>query len=422
VGIVRVSGPALGILVEQLSGAPLKPRLARHVVFRDGAGEMIDDGVALFFPAPASFTGEDVLELQAHGSPVVLGLLLARCLELGARLARPGEFSERAFLNGKIDLVQAEAIADLIDSSTASAARSAMRSLAGAFSAAVAELAAGLINLRTLTEATLDFSDEEIEPLAPEQAALAVGQIEARLDKVLAEADRGRILRDGMTVVLIGRPNVGKSSLINRLAGDEVAIVSEYAGTTRDSLKSAIQVRGLPLHIVDTAGLRDTDDPLERIGIERTWREIERADLALVVADARSGVDDEDRALIGRLPAGLRVVTVLNKLDLAKRDTADGQQIAVSAKTGQGIERLEDLLLEQAHWHPGEGSFSARARHLDALRRCARHLAAAKDSSGALELFAEELRLAHRALQEITGEYSTEDLLGEIFSGFCIGK
>lgn len=318
--------------------------------------------------------------------------------------------------------MQAEAIADLIAASTASAARSAMQSLAGAFSAAIAEVVAEMVQLRMLTEATLDFSDEEIDALTPGLATAAIDRLESRVTAVYAEAERGRVLRDGMTVVLIGRPNVGKSSLLNRLAGDEIAIVSEYAGTTRDSLKSIVQVRGLALHIVDTAGLRPTDDPVERIGIERTWQQIRTADLALVVADACSGVQEEDRALIAQLPTDLRVITVLNKLDLAGPALAESQDIAVSAKTGQGMDRLEQLLLDQAHWHPGEGSFSARARHLDALRRCSQHLATARVHAAALELFAEELRLAHRALQEITGEFSTEDLLGEIFSGFCIGK
>ena len=274
-----------------------------------------------------------------------------------------------------------------------------------------------------LTEATLDFSDEEIDALSPESARQAVEQIEARLAGLRREADRGKLLRDGLSVVLIGRPNVGKSSLMNRLAGEDIAIVSEYEGTTRDSLTRTVQLRGIPLNVVDTAGLRETADPVERIGIERTWREIARADLALVIADARAGVQPEDRALIARLPPGLTVLTVLNKSDLADAEgVAYETTQAVSAKTGDGLDALEERILAIAHWAPGEATFIARERHLDALRRCAEHLVEARAGADQLELFAEELRLAHRALQEITGEYSTEDLLGEIFSGFCIGK
>ena len=423
VGIVRVSGDRLGSFARALTAVELKPRHATHCRFRDGDGAIIDDGLAIIFPAPNSFTGEDVLELQGHGSPIVLGQLLARCHQLGARPARPGEFSERAFLNGKLDLVQAEAIADLIDASTAAAARSAIRSLSGAFSEAIGAVAAELVRLRMLTEATLDFSDEEIDALSPESARQAVEQIEARLAGLRREADRGKLLRDGLSVVLIGRPNVGKSSLMNRLAGEDIAIVSEYEGTTRDSLTRTVQLRGIPLNVVDTAGLRETADPVERIGIERTWREIARADLALVIADARAGVQPEDRALIARLPPGLTVLTVLNKSDLADAEgVAYETTQAVSAKTGDGLDALEERILAIAHWAPGEATFIARERHLDALRRCAEHLVEARAGADQLELFAEELRLAHRALQEITGEYSTEDLLGEIFSGFCIGK
>ncbi|HEY5762558.1 MAG TPA: tRNA uridine-5-carboxymethylaminomethyl(34) synthesis GTPase MnmE [Rhodocyclaceae bacterium] len=423
VGIVRISGAGLDRFAAALIGAQLAPRLATRCHFRDAAGETIDDGLAIAFTAPNSFTGEDVLELHGHGSPVAIAQLLARCHQLGARPARPGEFSERAFLNGKLDLVQAEAIADLIDASTAAAARSAIRSLSGAFSEAIAAVAHELVRLRMLTEATLDFSDEEIDALSPDAAQRAVEQIEVNLTALRRDADRGKLLRDGLSVVLIGRPNVGKSSLMNHLAGDEIAIVSEYEGTTRDSLKRTVQLRGIPVHVVDTAGLRDTDDPVEQIGIARTWREISKADVALVIADARTGVQPEDRALIDRLPPGLQVLTVLNKSDLAKTaHSTEAAALAVSARTGEGLPALEERLLAIAHWHPGEATFIARERHLDALRRCADHLSDARGSASQLELFAEELRLAHRALQEITGEYSTEDLLGEIFSGFCIGK
>jgi tRNA modification GTPase len=427
VGIVRVSGSGLAPLIESLTGAPLHPRRATLRRFRDAAGEPIDEGIALYFPAPHSFTGEDVLELQGHGGPLVMARLLAACLAAGARPARPGEFSERAFHNGRLDLAQAEAVADLIDAGTFAAARSALRSLTGEFSAAVGELAASLVRLRTLAEATLDFSDEDVGVLGPTEAVRGADGLLAALARLERRAQRGQLLRDGLRVVLIGRPNVGKSSLLNRLAGEELALVSEHAGTTRDSLRGSVQVRGLPLAIVDTAGLRDTEDPVERLGIERTRREIERADLALVVADARTGVQAEDRAIIDSLPPGLRVLTVLNKSDLLPAGgaaAAGGEKTAlpVSALSGEGMEALEEALLAVADWHPGEGDFIARERHLDALRRCRGHLERARENAAALELFAEELRLAHRALQEITGEYGTEELLGEIFATFCIGK
>lgn len=424
IGVVRVSGPAAGALAGELTGRRLAPREATLCRFRDEDGSSIDAGLALFFPAPRSFTGEDVLELHGHGGPVVMSLLLARCLRAGARLARPGEFSERAFRNGKLDLAQAEAVADLIDAATAAAARSAVRSLSGEFSAAIGTLAADLVHLRALTEASLDFADEDIETLGATAATAAIDRLLDSLAGVTRRAHRGQMLRDGLHVVLIGQPNVGKSSLLNRLAGEDVAIVSEHAGTTRDSLKSAVQVRGLPLNVVDTAGLRDTDDAIEQLGIARTWREVARADIALVIADARCGVSEADRRIMARLPAGLVVVTVLNKSDLLAGDAPQipTGALLVSAHTGDGLPALEEALLASADWHPGEDAFVARERHLAALRGAEAHLRAAREQAGALELFAEELRLAHRALQEITGEFTTEDLLGRIFAGFCIGK
>ena len=431
IGIVRVSGVDLSALAKNLTqrhlGEQIKPRQAQLATFRDTQGEAIDQGVVIYFPAPNSFTGEEVLELQGHGSPVVMRMLLARCLELGARLARPGEFSERAFLNGRMDLAQAEAVADLIDAATTSAAKSALRSLQGDFSRAIAALVSELIALRTLTEATLDFPDEEVDFL---QAADAFNRLDAvvnHLDTVLARAKRGNLLRGGLHVVLIGQPNVGKSSLLNRLAGDDLAIVTSIAGTTRDALKSSIQIHGIPLHVIDTAGLRETEDEVERLGIERTWKEIERGDIAVLLIDAHHGITLEDEAILARLPAGMTRLTVINKIDLIdsparREETANGVQLHLSAKHGIGIDLLEQELLAHAGWQDDEDVFIARERHLEALAAARLHLEQARLSVGQLELFAEEIRMAHRALQQITGEYSPDDLLGAIFSTFCIGK
>jgi tRNA modification GTPase len=431
VGVIRISGSNLLPFALALTGKTPKPRYATLADFRAADGAAVDSGILLFFPGPHSFTGEDVLELQGHGGPVVMQMLLARCLDLGARLAEPGEFSRRAFLNGKLDLAQAEAVADLIDAATASAARSAVRSLQGEFSEAIHALTDELINLRMLVEATLDFPEEDIDFL---KAADAFGRLE-RLQRKLAEifdrAGQGKLLQAGLHVVLAGQPNVGKSSLLNRLAGDDLAIVTPVAGTTRDALRSTIQIEGIPLHIIDTAGLRETEDEVEKIGIERSWREIERADVVLLLVDARSGVGAADREILARLPERLQRVTVYNKIDLSgavaeRHDEADGVAIALSAKANQGIELLRSELLRIAGWHPAEDVFIARERHLRALAAAQEHIAAAsrvvESKLPALELFAEELRLAQRALGEITGEFSADDLLGVIFSRFCIGK
>ena len=423
IGVVRISGPDIAPFALGLLGRVPAPRQASFARFRAADGSVIDEGIALCFPAPHSFTGEDVLELQGHGGPVVMNLILQRCLELGARLAEPGEFSRRAYLNGKLDLAQAEAVADLIDAASSEAARSAVRSLSGAFSARVNELLDGLIRLRTLVEATLDFPEEEIDFL---QAADAYGQLD-RLDAALAgvrtEARQGALLREGLTVVLIGQPNVGKSSLLNQLAGFEAAIVTEVAGTTRDTVRAAIQIRGVPLHVVDTAGLRDTDDRVEQLGIARTWAAVDKADVALLLVDAAHGVGLEEAAILARLPAIPRL-TLHNKIDAtgeAPRMVAD--ELWLSARTGAGVDALREKLLHAAGWRPaGEGAFMARARHLDALSRAAGHLAASRACAPQLELFAEELRLAQAALSEITGAFSADDLLGEIFGSFCIGK
>ena len=414
-----------------LTGKTPRPRYATLADFKATDGSTIDTGLLLYFPNPHSFTGEDVLELQGHGGPVVLQMLLARCLDLGARLAEPGEFSRRAFLNGKMDLAQAEAVADLIDAATASAARSAVRSLQGEFSRAIGELNEELINLRMLVEATLDFPEEDIDFL---KAADAFGRLE-RLQRKLAEifdrAGQGKLLQAGLHVVLAGQPNVGKSSLLNRLAGDDLAIVTPIAGTTRDALRSTIQIEGIPLHIIDTAGLRETEDEVERIGIERSWKEIERSDVVLLLVDSRTGVTEADREILERLPKNLQRITIYNKIDLAGRqserhDEADGVAVSLSAKANQGIDLLRQELLRIAGWHQTEDVFIARERHLRALATAQEHVAAARSVVEgvlpALELFAEELRLAQQALGEITGEFTADDLLGVIFSRFCIGK
>ena len=423
VGVVRVSGADVAPLAAAILGRVPAPRHATYTPFLDSRGEVLDEGIALYFTAPYSFTGEHVLELQGHGGPVVMNLILARCIELGARLAEPGEFSRRAFLNGKLDLAQAEAVADLIDAASTEAARSAVRSLSGAFSARIAELVEALTRLRMLVEATLDFPEEEIDFLRDADAFGRLDAIDARLQAVRAQAKQGVLLREGLTVVLIGQPNVGKSSLLNQLAGFEAAIVTEIAGTTRDTVREAIQIQGVPLHLIDTAGLRDTDDAVEKIGIARTWAAVEKADVALLLVDAAHGLGEREAAILKRLPAVARL-TIHNKIDVGgEPPRAVGDEIWLSARTGAGVELLREKLLEAAGWQAvGEGAFMARARHLDALARAAGHLVAARASAAQLELFAEELRLAQAALSEITGEFTADDLLGEIFSTFCIGK
>ena len=425
IGVVRVSGAGLGAFALALCGRAPRPRTAHFTRFLDERERAIDEGVLLYFAAPASFTGEDVLELQGHGGPVVMQMLLERCLQLGARLAEPGEFTRRAFLNGKLDLAQAEGVADLIEASTAAAARSAVRSLSGQFSEEVHRITDALIDLRMLVEATLDFPEEEIDFLERARAMPRLESIRDALEGVLDRARQGALLRSGLNVVLVGAPNVGKSSLLNQLAGEERAIVTDIAGTTRDALRETIQIEGIPLHIIDTAGLRETEDRVERIGIERTWREIARADVILHLVEAGVAADGD---LDARLPQGVERIVVANKIDLAGlppgRVEAGGRvRLQVSARSGEGVELVRQELLRIAGWHAhGEDVILARERHLLALREALGHVEAAGTQLGALELFAEELRLAQEELGTITGEFSADDLLGVIFSRFCIGK
>ena len=462
VGIVRVSGRGLAPLVVALCGRPLPPRQACYGPFKAADGQAIDQGLAIWFPAPHSYTGEDVLELQAHGGPVVLQLLLARCLEAaaepdagtgaerlgGMRLAGPGEFTQRAFLNDKLDLAQAEAVADLIEASTEAAARSAGRSLSGAFSREIDQLGQRIVRLRMLVEATLDFPEEEIDFLQRADAQGQLAAIDAGLAGVMGRARQGALLREGLQVVLAGQPNVGKSSLLNALAGAELAIVTAIPGTTRDKVSETIQIEGVPLHLVDTAGLRSVGetaqvDEVERIGIARSWAAIAQADAVIFLHDltrrGQPAYEAAELAIAQRLHVDDpgRILHVHNKADSVAADRveqadrladrpADGE-IALSARTGAGLDALRHALLQRAGWQAGaEGVFIARKRHLQALQRCAAHLQAARGHAAthdtALELFAEELRAAHNALSEITGAFSADDLLGEIFGKFCIGK
>lgn len=428
IGVIRVSGTQLAGFAAGMISRPLEPRRAMLTTFLDAAGAPIDQGIALLFPAPHSYTGEDVLELQGHGGPAVMQLLLQRCVELGARRARPGEFTERAYLNERMDLAQAEGVADLIEATSGMAARAALRSLTGQFSELIQQLSKEIVALRALLEATLDFPEEDIDSPTVARITGQLTTVRGRTEDILAAARQGSLLRDGIQVVLVGAPNVGKSSLLNRLAGDDIAIVTDVPGTTRDALREQIVIEGLTVHIIDTAGLRESSDAVERIGMRRTWEMVEKADLALVVQEAGSRIGGDGDAIVERLPAGLRRIRVMNKVDLAAqqamRETGSSEDhIWLSAKTGEGLELLKQSILEHAGWQPaGEGLFTARARHVDALRDTQRHLAAAAAETARPELCAEELRLAHEALGRITGAFSADDLLGEIFSTFCIGK
>ncbi|MCC8374754.1 tRNA uridine-5-carboxymethylaminomethyl(34) synthesis GTPase MnmE [Photorhabdus sp. HUG-39] len=436
VGILRVSGPKAAQVAEVVLDKLPKPRYADYLPFRDVDGQILDQGIAIYFPGPNSFTGEDVLELQGHGGPVILDLLLKRILTLpGVRIANPGEFSERAFLNDKLDLAQAEAIADLIDASSEQAARSAMNSLQGAFSTQVHQMVEALTHLRIYVEAAIDFPDEEIDFLSDGKIEAKLAEVMAELGRVRAQARQGSLLREGMKVVIAGRPNAGKSSLLNALAGREAAIVTDIAGTTRDVLREHIHIDGMPLHIIDTAGLREASDEVERIGIERAWQEIEQADRVLFMVDSTTTNAVEPVEIwpefMARLPKSLPITVVRNKTDMTDEETSIAEVsgyslVRLSARSGEGIDLLRDHLKETMGFSSNtEGGFLARRRHLQALNTAAEHLQQGYEQlvvarSG--ELLAEELRLAQQALSEITGEFTSDDLLGRIFSSFCIGK
>ncbi|THB71865.1 MAG: tRNA uridine-5-carboxymethylaminomethyl(34) synthesis GTPase MnmE [Gammaproteobacteria bacterium] len=431
VGVIRVSGPDVPQIAKHLIKRELKPRLATHTLLLSEIGQTIDDGIVIYFPNPKSFTGEDVLEIQGHGSPVVMDMLIDRLNDLGARLARPGEFSERAFLNGKIDLTQAEAIADLIESSTQQSARAALRSLSGEFSQQVHDLVDQLIYIRTYIESAIDFPEEEIDFLAESDMAQRLEKLKKDLLLLLNRAKQGRLLRDGMNIVLAGSPNVGKSSLLNKLAGYDAAIVTDIAGTTRDTLKEHISIDGMPVHIIDTAGIRETDDVVEKEGMKRTWSAIEKADRILLIIDSDQNLHQAVEDIHKKLPQNLPVTIVRNKIDQDGKHpkiitTEDATEVFLSAMTGAGIELLCEHLKQTMGFHETEdGDFIARRRHLNSLNNALLSIEQAQqqfeiDMAG--ELAAEDLRIAQQHLNQITGEFTSDDLLGEIFSSFCIGK
>lgn len=436
VGILRISGPLAEKVAQEVLGKTLKPRMANYLPFKDQDGTVLDQGIALFFKAPHSFTGEDVLELQGHGGQIILDLLLQRILKIdGIRIARAGEFSEQAFLNDKLDLAQAEAIADLIDATSEQAARSALKSLQGEFSNKVNALVDNVIYLRTYVEAAIDFPDEEIDFLADGKIEAKLNEIIAQLDGVRKEAKQGSILREGMKVVIAGKPNAGKSSLLNALAGREAAIVTDIAGTTRDVLREHIHIDGMPLHIIDTAGLREASDEVEKIGIKRAWDEIEQADHVLLMIDSSQSTADQFQQewadFLAKLPAKMPVTVIRNKVDLSGETESVEQQdnftlIRLSAQTKVGVELLREHLKKSMGYQSStEGGFIARRRHLVALETAAEHLERGHTQLTqfmAGELLAEELRMVQNALSEITGQFTSDDLLGNIFSSFCIGK
>ena len=426
IGIVRVSGPGVRGIITQIASRPVAPRRAVFTEFIDAAGIAMDSGIALFYPAPGSYTGEDVLELQGHGGPVVLGLLLDRCVSLGARVAEPGEFTRRAFLNGRMDLAQAEAVIDLIDAATGSAARSAMRSVSGEFSSKIHILESELRDSRVLVEATLDFPEEDVDEVHRDELRGRLEDLSRKLDGLLQVASQGSLLREGVHIVLAGLPNAGKSSLLNRLAGQELAIVTEIPGTTRDTIREVVDLGGVPAHIIDTAGLRSPRDPVEAIGVSRARAAAEKADFVLWIVDA--AIPAAESAPEAQLPEGIPKVRVMNKIDLIGRSAGVEKHgtetvVWVSAKTGAGIDELREALLQQLGWHgTGEEVFLARARHLESLRTARERVGRACEQLAHLELLAEELRLANDALGAIVGRTTPDQLLGEIFSRFCIGK
>ncbi|WP_228519652.1 tRNA uridine-5-carboxymethylaminomethyl(34) synthesis GTPase MnmE [Methylophilus sp. QUAN] len=428
IGVVRVSGPLAADIATQILGHCPAPRHAAYLPFLQADTTLIDRGIAIYFPNPHSYTGEDVLELQAHGGTALMQILLARCIECGARHAQAGEFTQRAYLNDKLDLAQAEAVADLINAATVEAARSAVRSLSGEFSHAIQTLLQQLVDLRMYVEACLDFPEEEIDFITQGRVLEKLQANQAALQHIFHQARQGVLLREGINVVLIGQPNVGKSSLLNALSGEEVAIVTPIAGTTRDTIKSVIQIEGVPLHVIDTAGLRETEDTVEQVGIARTWKAIETAHVALLLVDSQHGIGAQEKAILHKLPPEVKKVWVHNKIDVSRETSRiekheNEQHAFLSAKTGDGIASLQKTLLEIVGYQPGgEGVFMARARHLQALEEVEQHLDQAMLQMHAAELVAEELRCAQEALGTITGEFTPDDLLGEIFSRFCIGK
>ena len=454
IGVVRISGPLVKLIATAVLGQCPSPRYAAYLDFKDADHQLIDRGIAIYYNHPHSYTGEDVLELQAHGGTALMQLLLARCIALGARQAGPGEFTQRAYLNDKLDLAQAEAVADVINAATSEAAKSAVRSLSGEFSNRINVLLSKLIDLRLYVEACLDFPEEEIDFITQGRVADKLINIQKELADVFAKSKQGSLLREGINVVLIGQPNVGKSSLMNQLAGEEIAIVTPIAGTTRDTIKNVIQINGVPLHIIDTAGLRETDDEVEKFGIARTWASLQTAHIALLLVDATHGITQAEKSILDRLPLDLPKVWVHNKIDLSQDSPKLTQNlmneefskatfkalnnqnavklaqaethIFISAKFGLGLDLLKTHLLQLVGFNTsadgGEGVFMARARHLEALANVEHHLKCAAQQMGMAELVAEELRLAQDYLSSITGEFTSDDLLGEIFSRFCIGK
>lgn len=428
IGVVRVSGTLTQTIASKILKHCPAPRYAAYLPFYDANQQLIDRGIAIFYQNPHSYTGEDVLELQAHGGTALMQIILAHCIALGARQAEPGEFTRRAYLNDKIDLAQAEAVADVINASTAEAARSAIRSLSGEFSDSIHALLAKLVNLRMYVEACLDFPEEEIDFITQGKVAEKLDLIATELQIIFAKSKQGSLLREGMQVVLIGQPNVGKSSLMNQLSGEEVAIVTPIAGTTRDALKSLIQINGLPIYIIDTAGLRETKDEVEKIGIARTYRALENAQVALLLVDAAHSIGNNEKSILSHLPQEIGKIWVHNKIDTTGEkakitENAGETHIHLSAKTGEGVALLKQHLLHIAGYQQNsEGVFMARTRHLEALKQVDEHLQQAQKKLNQAELLAEELRLAQESLSSITGEFTPDDLLGEIFSKFCIGK
>lgn len=428
IGVVRISGVLSQFIATAVLGACPAPRTAVYLPFLQHDQSVIDRGIAIFYPNPHSYTGEDVLELQAHGGVAVLQILLARCIALGAKQAGPGEFTKRAYLNGKMDLAQAESVADLINAATIEAAKSAVRSLSGEFSNQINVLLSNLVKLRMYVEASLDFPEEEIDFITQGNVLEKLNQTLTNVHTVFDKAKQGSLLRDGFHVVLIGQPNVGKSSLMNALAGEELAIVTSQAGTTRDTIKTAIQVEGVPLHVIDTAGLRETNNEVEQFGIERTWKAAESANIALLLVDSSHGITQSENDILARLSNDITKVWIHNKVDVTGEDPKivsknDQYHIYLSAKTGEGLHLLKKHLLELVGYQSsGEGVFMARARHLDALTKVCKHLNLAIENIAFAEIVAEELRLAQDFLSSITGSFTPDDLLGEIFSNFCIGK